>query len=110
MNRITVLLLAISGIGVILAIIALVFSLKITRRAPEAAAPGPQGTAPLPPPQSAPQTGLPEEIAAVIAAVIAAMEADQGLAPGSLVVKRIRRVGVNTPAWSLAGRREAIGR
>lgn len=45
-----------------------------------------------------------EEIAAVIAAVIA-MYSESG---NGLVVRSVRRVGSNTPAWSASGRQEYI--
>lgn len=42
------------------------------------------------------------QIAAAIAAVIVAMESSAG---AGLKVKSVRRVGKNTPAWNIAGRR-----
>ena len=47
-----------------------------------------------------------EEIAAVIAAVIAMYAAEGG---NGLVVRSVRRVGMNTPAWSASGRQEYMG-
>lgn len=45
-----------------------------------------------------------EEIAAVIAAVVA-MYSESG---SGLVVRSVRRVGANTPAWSVSGRQEYV--
>ena len=47
-----------------------------------------------------------EEIAAVIAAVIAMYAAEGG---NGLIVRSVRRVGMNTPAWSASGRQEYMG-
>ncbi len=44
-----------------------------------------------------------EEIAAVIAAAVAAMDGGSGL-----VVRSIRRIGVNVPQWNAAGRTDII--
>lgn len=70
--------------------------------------------APKPAPAQAPANPIPapapaaaqedEEIAAVIAAVVAMMsESGNGL-----VVRSVRRVGSNTPAWSASGRQEYV--
>lgn len=73
-------------------------------KAPAAkAAPAP---APVPAPAPAPATAQEDEdeIAAVIAAVVAMMsESGNGL-----VVRSVRRVGSNTPAWSASGRQEYV--
>ena len=65
------------------------------------AAPAP---APAPVPQAA-SADEDEEIAAVIAAAVALM-AQEGA--NGLVVRSVRRVGANTPAWSLSGRQEYV--
>ena len=49
--------------------------------------------------------GKQEEIAAVIAAAVALM-AQEGA--NGLVVRSVRRVGANTPAWGLSGRQEYV--
>ena len=73
-------------------------------KAPAAkAAPAP---APVPAPAPAPAAAQEDEdeIAAVIAAVVAMMsESGNGL-----VVRSVRRVGANTPAWSASGRQEYV--
>ena len=73
-------------------------------KAPAAkAAPTP---APVPAPAPAPAAAQEDEyeIAAVIAAVVAMMsESGNGL-----VVRSVRRVGSNTPAWSASGRQEYV--
>lgn len=73
-------------------------------KAPAAkAAPAP---APVPAPAPAPAAAQEDEdeIAAVIAAVVAMMSE-----PGNgLVVRSVRRVGSNTPAWSASGRQEYV--
>ena len=73
-------------------------------KAPAAkAAPTP---APVPAPAPAPAAVQEDEdeIAAVIAAVVAMMsESGNGL-----VVRSVRRVGSNTPAWSASGRQEYV--
>lgn len=73
-------------------------------KAPAAkAAPAP---APVPAPAPAPAAAQEDEdeIAAVIAAVVAMMsESGNGL-----VVRSVRRVGSNTPAWSASGRQEYV--
>ena len=73
-------------------------------KAPAAkAAPTP---APVPAPAPAPAAAQEDEdeIAAVIAAVVAMMsESGNGL-----VVRSVRRVGANTPAWSASGRQEYV--
>ena len=73
-------------------------------KAPAAkAAPTP---APVPAPTPAPAAAQEDEdeIAAVIAAVVAMMsESGNGL-----VVRSVRRVGSNTPAWSASGRQEYV--
>lgn len=73
-------------------------------KAPAAkAAPAP---APVPVPAPAPAAAQEDEdeIAAVIAAVVAMMsESGNGL-----VVRSVRRVGSNTPAWSASGRQEYV--
>ena len=73
-------------------------------KAPAAkAAPAP---APVPAPAPAPAAAQKDEdeIAAVIAAVVAMMsESGNGL-----VVRSVRRVGANTPAWSASGRQEYV--
>lgn len=73
-----------------------------TAKAP-AAKPAP---APAPAPAAAPAAAQEDEdeIAAVIAAVVAMMsESGNGL-----VVRSVRRVGSNTPAWSASGRQEYV--
>lgn len=60
--------------------------------------------APVPAPAPVVAQDDEEEIAAVIAAVIA-MYAESG---NGLVVRSVRRVGLNTPAWSNSGRQEYI--
>ena len=73
-------------------------------KAPAAkAAPTP---APVPAPAPAPAAAQEDEdeITAVIAAVVAMMsESGNGL-----VVRSVRRVGANTPAWSASGRQEYV--
>ena len=73
-------------------------------KAPAAkAAPAP---APVPAPAPAPAAAQEDEdeIAAVLAAVVAMMsESGNGL-----VVRSVRRVGSNTPAWSASGRQEYV--
>ena len=69
----------------------------------KAAAPAP-APAPAPVPQAA-SADEDEEIAAVIAAAVALM-AQEGA--NSLVVRSVRRVGANTPAWGLSGRQEYV--
>ena len=73
-------------------------------KAPAAkAAPAP---APVPAPAPAPAAAQEDEdeIAAIIAAVVAMMsESGNGL-----VVRSVRRVGSNTPAWSASGRQEYV--
>lgn len=75
-------------------------------KAPAAkAAPAP-APAPVPAPAPAPAAAQEDEdeIAAVIAAVVAMMsESGNGL-----VVRSVRRVGSNTPAWSASGRQEYV--
>lgn len=73
-----------------------------TAKAP-AAKPAP---APAPAPAAAPAAAQEDEdeIAAVIAAAVAMMsESGNGL-----VVRSVRRVGSNTPAWSASGRQEYV--
>ena len=73
-------------------------------KAPAAkAAPTP---APVPAPAPAPAAAQEDEdeIAAVIAAVVAMMS-ESG---NDLVVRSVRRVGSNTPAWSASGRQEYV--
>jgi hypothetical protein len=48
-----------------------------------------------------------EEILAVIAAAVAAMETRPGY---RLVVRSMRQVPQNSPAWNTAGRLERLGR
>lgn len=73
-------------------------------KAPAAkAAPAPVA-APAPAPAPAAAQEDEDEIAAVIAAVVAMMsESGNGL-----VVRSVRRVGANTPAWSASGRQEYV--
>lgn len=73
-------------------------------KAPAAkAAPAPVA-APAPAPAPAAAQEDEDEIAAVIAAVVAMMsESGNGL-----VVRSVRRVGSNTPAWSASGRQEYV--
>ena len=75
--------------------------------APVAAAPA-AAPAPAPAPAPVPQAASAdedEEIAAVIAAAVALM-AQEGA--NGLVVRSVRRVGANTPAWGLSGRQEYV--
>lgn len=74
---------------------------KAPKAAPKAA------PAPVPAPAPAPVPAAQEdeeEIAAVIAAVVA-MYAESG---NGLVVRQVRRVGANAPAWNLSGRQEYV--
>ena len=86
-----------------------IFQVLSGKKAPaKKAAPAP---APAPAPVAAPAPAAAaadedEEIAAVIAAVIAMYAAEGG---NGLVVRSVRRVGMNTPAWSASGRQEYMG-
>ena len=73
-------------------------------KAPAAKAAPALVAAPAPAPAPAAAQEDEDEIAAVIAAVVAMMsESGNGL-----VVRSVRRVGANTPAWSASGRQEYV--
>lgn len=70
-----------------------------------------QAAAPAPVPAPAPVVAAPAvvmEDEAEIAAVIAAVMAMYDQSGNGLVVRQVRRVGSNTPAWNGAGRQEYI--
>lgn len=68
----------------------------------EAPAPAP---AQIAPPAPAPAQEDDGELAAVITAAVAAM---MGTSQSGIVVRSIRRVGVNVPSWNAAGRNDII--
>ena len=79
---------------------------NLGRKAKSPAAKAAPTPAPVPAPAPAPAAAQEDEdeIAAVIAAVVAMMsESGNGL-----VVRSVRRVGSNTPAWSASGRQEYV--
>ncbi len=79
---------------------ALIFSNTGKKKAPQAVKEAPP--APAPQPTVMVEVDDEEEIAAVIAAVVAMLSQSEG----GLVVRQVRRVGLNTPAWSGSGRKE----
>lgn len=74
--------------------------------------PAKQVEAPAPAPVIAPpvQAAMSDDsqIAAAIAAVLMVLD-EGGASSNGLRVKSVRRVGVSTPAWNAAGRKEMMG-
>ena len=84
-----------------------IFTMLSKKKAPaKKAAPAPAPAPVAAPAPAAAAADEDEEIAAVIAAVIAMYAAEGG---NGLVVRSVRRVGMNTPAWSASGRQEYMG-
>ena len=102
---ILIVFLALAVIIAILVIMANIFKAVDKKKAgvtPAATNPAPAPAATPAPAPAVEFTEDEEEIAAVIAAVVAMMsESGNGL-----VVRSVKRVGKNTPAWSASGRQE----